>query len=241
MPYADIRPSGAGTAEPLNLARRIARLESACVLPGRRVLDAGCGPGAYVAALQSAGAVACGVEYRTASVKWPRSVVGGDIERLPFADGTFDVVLLNEVLEHVPDDAAGLREVRRVLAPVGTVAVFSPNRLYPFETHGVDTRQGRALSMFTPFVPYVPLRVGERLLSYRARNYWPWELRALVRRSGFRITSTGYIWQTFEHISGRGPGAGAVRRVLRKAAVGLERVPGARVFGVSQVIFAVPD
>ena len=46
--------------------------------------------------------------------------------RLPFADGTFDRVIASEVLEHIPDDAAAMAELARVLRPGGTMAVTVP-------------------------------------------------------------------------------------------------------------------
>lgn len=59
--------------------------------------------------------------------------VGGDATRLPFPDHTFDRIIASEVLEHVPDDAAALTELTRVLKPGGviaaTVPAFLPERI----------------------------------------------------------------------------------------------------------------
>ncbi len=49
-----------------------------------------------------------------------------DLTRLPFPDETFDVVYCSHVLEHVPDDRAAMREMRRVLAPHGWAILQSP-------------------------------------------------------------------------------------------------------------------
>jgi SAM-dependent methyltransferase len=50
-----------------------------------------------------------------------------DITRLPFGDRTFDAVICNHVLEHVPDDRAAMRELRRVLAPGGWALLLVPD------------------------------------------------------------------------------------------------------------------
>ena len=52
--------------------------------------------------------------------------VQGDATRLPFADGSFDRMIAAEVLEHIPDDAAAIAELARVLQPGGTMAVTVP-------------------------------------------------------------------------------------------------------------------
>lgn len=51
---------------------------------------------------------------------------------LPYPDGTFDAVILSEVLEHLEDDVAALKQVWRVLKPGGVVAITVPNANYPF-------------------------------------------------------------------------------------------------------------
>ena len=242
-----IRIGGGDTATPINLRKRVDLLERVVGLRGRRVLDAGCGAGEYVEEFIRCGAEASGVEFSAEKVaryqqRYPESprVQQGDITRIPSADASFDLVLLNEVLEHVPDEAAALREAHRLLRPGAMLALFSPNRLYPFETHGVRARgSGRSLSPWTPGVPYLPLWLGRRWLEYLARNYWPWELGRLVGEAGFRIRERRWLAQTFEDISGHQPRW--VRQcapALRWVAGSLERCPGARCFGVTQVIFA---
>jgi hypothetical protein len=61
----------------------------------------------------------------------------------------------------------------------------------------------------------------------------------LVREGGFSIERWGYVWQTFENISGHQPRLIAVLRpLLRAIARTLEATPGLRAFGVSQLIVA---
>ncbi|HEY8153465.1 MAG TPA: class I SAM-dependent methyltransferase [Myxococcota bacterium] len=244
-----IEPAGGDTATPLNLRKRLAWIERfASPLAKQRVLDCGCGAGEYVRALLARGADAYGVEFDEAKLAGAAArgadlaerLSVGDLEALAFPDASFDAALLNEVLEHVPDDAAALAEVARVLRPGGRLILLSPTRLYPFETHGVFWRaSGRRVPHTVPGIPWLPLALGTKLFTYWARNYWPWELRALVERAGLRVIATGAVWQTFENISGRQPGWLTRITPLLRALCGLcERIPGLRAFGVSQLIVA---
>jgi ubiquinone/menaquinone biosynthesis C-methylase UbiE len=243
----EIVPAGGDTATPLNLEKRLRFLMEHGAIGGSRLLDCGCGAGEYVVALRGVGVEAVGVEFLAEKVATARArgvpgdwVQQADLEALPFASDCFNSALLNEVLEHVPDERRALAEVWRVLRPGGTLIVLSPNRLYPFETHGVYLRaSGRALPPHIPFVPYIPLRLGRRLFRYWARNYWPRELAELVRSAGFELTYTGFLWQTFENISGRQPRLiTAVKPLLRGIANLGERVPVLRRLGVSQALVA---
>jgi SAM-dependent methyltransferase len=55
-----------------------------------------------------------------------KGVLRGDATKLPFADGSFDVVITSEVLEHLQDDVAAIDEMVRVLAPGGRFAATVP-------------------------------------------------------------------------------------------------------------------
>jgi ubiquinone/menaquinone biosynthesis C-methylase UbiE len=245
--YSDIVPAGGDTATPLNLTKRLSFFQRHGALEGARVLDCGCGAGEYVAALRRAGSEAYGVEFLAEKIAEayrhgipPDWVKEGNLEHLEFADESFDLAILNEVLEHVPNESRALTEVRRVLRPGGRLLVLSPNRLYPFETHGVRLRGStHHVPHYVPFIPYIPLRLGRVLFDYWARNYWPRQLADLVVDAGFELAGTDYLWQTFENISGNQPRLIAVLRpFLRTAARIAERVPGLRRFGVSQAIIA---
>jgi ubiquinone/menaquinone biosynthesis C-methylase UbiE len=164
----------------------------------------------------------------------------GDLHHIALRNGSVDVALLNEVLEHVPDDRLALREVHRVLRPGGVLLIFSPNRRYPFETHGAFVKGStRRIPHYVPLIPYIPLPVARQVMDFWARNYWPGELRRLVHDAGFDITHTDYVWQTFEGISNHQPAVIArTKGLLRILSQTCERLPVLRTLGVSQVIVA---
>lgn len=99
--------------------------------PGREILDAGAGQGTFSRALEERGfsvtssdatAEACAVLERR--VLGP--VVRASLPELPFADESFDAAVAGEVLEHLEDDAAAVRELARVLRRGGVLAVSVP-------------------------------------------------------------------------------------------------------------------
>jgi SAM-dependent methyltransferase len=112
--------------------------------PGDLLLDLGCGFGrhAFEAARRGASVVALDagldevaqvratlgamVEAGELAPEDPATAVQGDALALPFADATFDRVIASEVLEHIPDDTAAMRELARVLKPGGAMAVTVP-------------------------------------------------------------------------------------------------------------------
>jgi SAM-dependent methyltransferase len=246
--YQTISVAGGDTATPVSLAKRVRFISQVCDLPKVKLLDCGCGAGEYVFALRERyGTDAWGIEYLENKVcaaktnpTYGHYVKWGDLEKLDEPNCAYDVALLNEVLEHVPNEDMALREVYRVLRPGAKLIIFSPNRWFPFETHGVRLRgTARRISPAVPFIPYVPVGIGRLFLDYWARNYWPHELRWLVRQAGFTIETLAYIWQTFENISGRQPRwIQKTTPVLRAVAAFCESTPGLRRFGVSQVIVA---
>ena len=197
--------------------RRLAIIERYTPLSGRRVLDLGCGIGQYVRAFARQGACALGCDIErprleTAFAAETPGLAVAAAEALPYRDASLDVVVLNEVIEHVADDAATLRETARVLAPGGTALIFAPNRLYPFETHGIFLR-GRFVFGNIPLVNWLPRALRDRLVPH-ARAYSAGELRALAAQSGLELVAHGYVYPGFDNVASRWPRMASLVRTL---------------------------
>jgi hypothetical protein len=129
--------------------------------------------------------------------------VAGDGRRLPFRDGTFDVVFSNSVIEHV-GDAASQQSFAREVARVGRgFWVQTPNRWFPVEQH-----------LLTPFIHWLP-KSWQRPIVPRF-NVWSMLMRVTPDRRRFyiehyladvRLLSFGEMRQLF-------PGARVIRERL---------------------------
>ncbi len=95
-----------------------------------KILDVGCGTGANLKMLAECGSVE-GVDISPQAVEFCRerglnSVKLGAIEELPYENESFEIVTALDVVEHLDDDVAGLREMRRVLRHDGRLLLFVP-------------------------------------------------------------------------------------------------------------------
>ena len=133
---------------------------------GDLVADVGCGPGLYHPALAAAGAQIAAIDSSPGMVHEALAQAAGSgyaiagivasAEGLPLGDGLFDRVMANHMLYHVPDQAAALREMRRIARP-GARVVLSTNAADNMQRlHGVHAKVARRLG-FEP-TPLTPLR-----------------------------------------------------------------------------------
>jgi SAM-dependent methyltransferase len=117
-----------------------AELDRLALPAGARILDAGCGSGRMLDELRPRGGV-IGVDANADAVAATRRrghlAWQGNIERMPFADASFDLVTCLDVLEHTSDDRRTLRELRRVTRPGGTLVVTVPAYQALWSAHDV--------------------------------------------------------------------------------------------------------
>ncbi len=87
------------------------------------------------------------IDYTTTDLNSPLAEVKADICNLPFKDGSFDVILCNHVLEHIPDDTKAMQELFRILKPEGWGIFQIPQDLKreeTFEDDSITDRKERA-------------------------------------------------------------------------------------------------
>ena len=196
-----------------------------------RILENGCGVGMYVEHLSPFGGQVTGLEYdferaAEAHVNSPH-IVNAAGEFLPLPTSTFDLILSHEVIEHVQDDRAAIREMVRALKPGGRLTLFCPNRGYPFETHGVywrgTYRFGNKL-----FVNYLPRSLRDKLAPH-VRVYSRLDLKELFEGLPVTFIERTIIFGAYDNIIAR---FGPLGRIVRSALQFLEKTP-LKLFGLS--------
>jgi SAM-dependent methyltransferase len=214
----------------LDLIRRYADLDA------RRILDVGCGLGTYVKKLRAFSEDVYGVDIDAEKVAKAQEelehIYLAPAEELPFPDAYFDVVLLHEVLEHVENDRQAVCEAYRVARVGGRLVIFAPNRLYPFETHGVYWR-GEYHFGNIPLVNYLPDAIRNSFCPH-VRTYTRRSLLQLLDRLAYRLVVHRQIYPGYDNIAWSHPG---LARALRNVTYALENTPLGG-FGLSHLLVA---
>lgn len=202
----------AGAARDIRLQRLEALLGG---LGGRRILDVGCGLGAFLAAARARGADVIGQEVSRAACEFVREKIGVSalhepLESVGKAVGPVDAVVMIDVLEHLARPKEALASVWRMLPPGGLLLLWTPNG-------------GAAGSSLERARSWVGFRVDLDHLQYFSAA----TIDCLRDGGGWRIEHLESVgFPDLDGIGGESPG---IRRRVRLAAENLgSGIPGAR-------------
>ena len=153
----------------------VARIAAKLAKPKLQILDIGCGTGANLEMLSQFGD-AQGVDVSAEALTFCRTrglnqVKQGEAEHLPYEDSAFDLVTGLDVVEHLDDDLAGLKEMHRVLRPEGRALIFVPAFMFLW---GVQDD-----------------------ISHHRRRYTLARIQDVMRRAGFEVERATYANITF--------------------------------------------
>ena len=150
---------------------------------GQDVLDAGCGTGDVASMCSSQGARVAALDVYEPMLRKARDrydsaflAIQGSVETLPFKPSSFDLVISTDVIEHLVDPNAFLREARRVLRPGGHLMIASDNTLHFWVLVRWLKRAGRRRRL-----------AEEHPRSYR-QHFPVGTLKRMGRNAGLRLT-----------------------------------------------------
>lgn len=218
---------------------------------GLRMADIGCGDAGLPIAFAESGARAAGLEVSPASIERGRlraeehgvqvDLRQGVAEALPWADASFDLVVLDNVLEHVQDRARTLAEIRRVLVPGGILYLVTPK---PFALASLLSDPHYQLAGLTLMPRPLQVWYFERMRGGGKGNYGVGVIptrrgvQRLLDAAGFRVlTDPRQMWIDYFRDRIADPEEVAPRK--RKAAAWLARRPWIFSAGVTRWLLDV--
>ena len=183
---------------------------------GGRLLDIGCGNGAYIDQMRQLGWDVAGIEpdeeAASIAMRSGLDVFRGSLEDAKFPAEQFDAVTMNHVIEHVAYPVKLLKECRRVLKPGGRLVVVTPNikslgrRL--FDDAWLHWGPPRHLHLFSPSAlracaEFAGLEVSELRTTARGAP-WIWGPSSLIRRDGVLLRGSPKERSLWMRIQGLG-------------------------------------
>lgn len=162
---------------------------------GDKILDVGCGDGFYLYLLSNLNLEVdlTGTDFDARALVSARknlkdrkvTLIKSDLmKKIPFDDESFDKVLACEVIEHLPDDIKGLKEVYRVLKPGGKIAISVPHQNYPFLWDPINWLLERFVGK------HIKNGFWAGIWHQHFRLYTPLKLTSILKETGFKKIET---------------------------------------------------
>ena len=156
-------------------------------------------------------------------------------EKIPLCDDTFDLILQFEVLEHVKNPRATLKEIHRILKTNGLLFVTVPNRFFVFETHGMQVCRNvvvQPLGIGVPFFSMLPNFLRKHF--ERARIYSQTEIVNLLKESRFEPFRIEYLMPPLDQLKHT-----ALTKAAAKVFSSFRRVPVIKMLGSNIMVLCV--
>ncbi len=161
---------------------------------GKKVLDVGCGEGGVLSAFERQGYACVGLEYNPDRVEYARKetagkspIISGDIQNFKSRE-KYDVVLILDVIEHLRDKTAALKNMKALLEPGGIIIVSFPPFRSPFGGHQQVMRSWMKYFLYVHLLP---------------RNMYTWLLNHVEKQKvNMHLSNyeTGLTTRTFEKL-----------------------------------------
>lgn len=150
---------------------RISLIQNYLNLKNMLVLDIGCGTGEYDYLLYKNKAIVIGCDIYIPALtiatkgNYHTHYVIADAMNLPLKNSSIEFTFINEVLEHLENDSKCIEESYRVLKEKGIIAIYAPNKFYPWETH---LKIGKLPSFF---LSWLPTNIRKKIFKIFKKDY----------------------------------------------------------------------
>jgi ubiquinone/menaquinone biosynthesis C-methylase UbiE len=230
---AEVYEGTVGSREFQQVSRR--RIHWMCAqVGGPDVLDVGCSQGIASILLAREGHRVVGIDREHEAIRAARERLDqeeapvrervefrvGEGRAVGFADGSFDAVLLGEVLEHQLDPGTLLDEARRVLRPSGRIVITTPYGIHPYPDHKEPLYLSALLERLSPKLSIAETALVDRyagVVAERSKDHAPRVWRRALRVAESRLADQDEAVEKLRTVVGElREGARALERSLQE-------------------------
>lgn len=206
------------------------------------ILDYGCGEGKYSSYLSTIAKKVMAVDIDLFKIRKAREVninnkknlefMGLKGNKLMFDDECFDLVFLNEVIEHIVYFDKTFKEITRVLKKSGFCVIYAPNKLYPFEQHGFEI-YGKKFGNKFPFITWLPENLTKKYVKFCARQYTFKDLKEIASQYNYSIVYHDYLAPPCDGVQRKNYYIGNILKFLFDS---IEKIPILKTFMMSHLM-----
>lgn len=234
--------------EDYGVKKRLSYIQKNGEIDDKIILDMGVGYGLYSSKLIERSGAIYGIDIVKQNLFTSRENVGsnkylsvlGSVNQLPFVDNSIDLIICIETYEHLENGLEVLNEMHRVLKNGGRLIITVPNKLFPFETHGIKlgNKNISSLGLGFPLLSYLPNFM--RQIFATVQIYTPWDFERILIASNFRAEKHDFFMPNFDVLNKNISKLSSIIKLLAKLSDVLEKTP-LKVFGMTIVYIATRE